>query len=85
MIIDAILDRKDAIQAKEPDRWTVEDLRNVYDQAMFWEFDYLSRAIDGGTEKDVQDALCRYIDEQGYNPRFKRFVKTHTWVPAEIK
>jgi hypothetical protein len=30
--------------------------------------------------KIVKKALCRYIDEQSYNPEIKDFVKTFQWV-----
>ena len=80
MIIDSILDRR-ADNKDGFDKWTVDDLRYVYDEAMEFGFDYLSRAIDGGTEKDVVEALCRYIDENGYRPSIKKYVKSRKWLP----
>ena len=80
MIIDSILDRR-ADNKDGFDKWTVDDLRYVYDEAMSFKFNYLSRAIDGGTNKDIQEALCRYIDENGYRPSIKRYVRTKDWLP----
>lgn len=84
MIIDAILDRR-ADNKEGKDSWTAENLRYVYDEAMFFKFDYLSRAIDGGTEKDVKDALCRYIDENEYRPSIKRYVRSVEWIPKGME
>ena len=80
MIIDSILDRR-ADNKDGFDKWTVDDLRYVYDEAMSFKFDYLASAIDGGTNKDIQEALCRYIDENGYRPSIKRYVRSVEWIP----
>ena len=40
----------------------------------------ISRAMDGGTNKDVQRELCAYIDKNRYNPEIKSFINQFTWV-----
>ena len=84
MIIDEILDRRDEDESGVKAEWTEESLRYVYDEAMEFHFDYLSRAIDGGTEADIRQALCRYIDENGYSPEIKEYVNSVRWLPKGI-
>lgn len=86
MIIDVILDRRAYERKDKIFGWYGEkQFRDLYDYAMSFEFHYLARAIDGGTEKDVKDALCRYIDENGYRPSIKRFVRSVNWIPAGMQ
>lgn len=75
MIIDVILDRKDGVEydAREASKY-------MYDEAVIFEFDYLVRALDSGTNKDVQDALCKYIDKNDYNPDLKDYIRSQIWV-----
>ena len=40
----------------------------------------ISRALDGGTNADVQRELCAYIDREGYNQDIKLFINQFTWV-----
>lgn len=84
MIIDAILDRRDDNRDGN-DRWTEEELRYVYDEATYFGFDYLSRAIDGGEDKDIAEALCRYVDEGKYPPSIKRYVRSKKWLPEGME
>ena len=81
MIIDEILDRRDEEESGEKVEWTEARLRYMYDEAMVFHFDYLSRAIDGGKEADIKRALCRYIDENGYRPEIKEYVNSVEWLP----
>lgn len=76
MIIDLILDRKDGVPY---------DAREFYHGVRGYEdvFDfepYITEAMDYGTNDDVIGALCRYIDEQEYNPKIKDWIKTQIWV-----
>ena len=77
MIVDLILDRKDGhpYRAKE-----------FYDNVMAYEegTDYeRSRALDGGTEKDVKKALCDYIINNDYNPKICNYINKVTWLEDE--
>lgn len=74
MIVDIILDRKDGF------KFGKEQLKDMYDESMMFGFDYLSRALDYGTEEDVKKALCRYIDEQDYNPNIKEYINSVNWL-----
>ena len=84
MIIDAILDRRDAAKDGGFALWTANNVRYIYREAMLFGFSYLSAALDGGTEEQIKDALCRYIDENGYNPAIKDFVRSVRWLPADM-
>lgn len=77
MIIDLILDRKDGVTYSP---------RRLYDEIM----DYcpiwpeiahpIARAMECGTEEDVKRELCRYIDEQEYNPAIKDYINEVNWL-----
>ena len=77
MIIDLILDRKDGHEYKA---------KEFYDNVMAYEegTDYkISRALDGGTEKDVKKALCDYIINNDYNPKICNYINRVTWLEDE--
>ncbi len=74
MIIDKILDTRAGVPYD-----FYEDGRYIYDEAQIFGFDYIIDAFDGGTNKDCQKALCRYIDENNYNPDIKKFVNSFNW------
>lgn len=79
MIVDLILDRKDG----EP-----YDAHDFYVNVMGYEaifgMDFsISRALDIGTNKDVQKALCDYIEDNGYNPDIKNYIISQEWVKEE--
>lgn len=82
MLIDAILDRK-------ADR--VEGIFNYnpkefYDYLMNWDlesYQAVTRAMDEGTNADVQAAMCKYIDIEGYNEHIKEFVNSVDWLTAD--
>lgn len=74
MIIDEILDRK----AGRP-----------YNAKAFYNYcldyfdglgDTITRAMDGGTNGDVQEALCGYILQQDYNPEICDYVRSVNWI-----
>ena len=75
MIIDEILDAKDG-------RYNARDFYEyVSESEAFFNSEWpISRAMDGGTNADVQRELCAYIDANGYNPEIKTFVNGFTWV-----
>lgn len=73
MIVDLILDRKGGHPYKA---------KEFYDDVMAYEegTDYeISRALDGGTEKDVKKALCNYIMTQRYNPKICDYINKVQW------
>jgi hypothetical protein len=74
MIIDKILDKRDGDKVK---------LSDIYNQAMIWEMDYVSRALDSGDENDIKKALCDYIDNNNYNPSIKDFIMKATWLEED--
>lgn len=76
MIIDEILNAKDG-------EWF--DLKNMYDQAMFFGFFDLASAIDGGENKDIQRNLCKYIDSEEYNTELKYFINNFDWLKQQNK
>ncbi len=68
MIIDKICDAMDGDYAPR-------DFYNYVSE------DYpISRAMDSGTNADVQRELCNYIDVNEYNPDIKKFINKFTWV-----
>lgn len=78
MIIDCILDAKE-----DPSSY---DAKEFYGYVMdgFKDFHYIARALDSGTNADVQEALCTYIDSQNYNPEIKSFVNSFDWLRARV-
>ena len=83
MIIDKILDRKD------DEKWAGKDLYNAkefYNECMVYSgifdgaFDYITSAMDYGTEMDVKEALCKYIDDGEYNPDIKNYINSRNWL-----
>lgn len=80
MVIDVILDRKDDEKEGHFDGYSPKDF---YDAMM----DYadmggedIASAMDGGTEEDVKAAICRYIEDYGYNPDICKWVKSVSWL-----
>lgn len=77
MIIDLILDRQDG--AEYSPRWFYDE---VMDYGSIWPeiVHPIARAMDCGTEEDVKRELCRYIDEQEYNPAIKDYINKVNWL-----
>lgn len=74
MIIDQILDRKD---------FNDYTPRNFYSYCMEDGPGYgwnIARAMDSGTNKDVQIELCKYIQGNGYNPQICEYVNSVNWL-----
>lgn len=73
MIIDLILDRKNG---------SPYNAREFYNDVMAYEegSDYkISRALDGGSEKDVKKALCEYVMGE-YNPKICNYINSVSWL-----
>ena len=73
MIIDLIADRADL----EP-----YNAKEFYDAMMAYGGHGIdiARAMDSGTNADVQRELCRYIDEANYHPHFKEYINKTKWI-----
>lgn len=93
MIIDLILDRKDddaqlAQGYTHYRSFTGEILPLAYNPENFYRrvMDYgeigwdITRAMDGGTEADVKNALCEYIIRNEYNPDLCGYIYTRNWL-----
>lgn len=82
MLIDAILDRRydrdEGIYNYDPKRFY--DYINGFG---IGSYNRVARAMDEGTEKDVKQALCDYIDLEEYNPDIKEFVNSVDWLVAD--
>lgn len=78
MIIDAILDRKCGVQYSA---------YKFYDYVRSFEsmkigvdnFD-ITYSMDFLENIDVQNALCKYIDDNDYNPAIKDYVMSVDWI-----
>lgn len=82
MIIDLILDRK---YNEKTTGYDTYDPYEFYREVMSYESIFelprdISSALDYGTEDDVRNALCKYIDDQQYNPDIKNYVNSKTWL-----
>lgn len=79
MIIDLILDRKDEEKINKQDTYNAH---NFY----FYVLQYgeigndITRSMDYGTNKDVQQALCTYINTNGYNPGICDYINSKQWI-----
>lgn len=95
MIIDVILDRKGWYEKYEKEskgggaefeRWYREEkgwwhsAKRIYEHCATFGFDDLARALDGGTDADVKRELCKYIDDNGYNPEIKDYINSVQWI-----
>lgn len=77
MIIDLILDRKCG------ELYNAKDFYNrVFE---YGNAHYIDYAMDYGSEKDVCAALCKYIDENDYNPKIKDYIKSVRWLESDFE
>lgn len=81
MIIDKILDRKDD---DARGRWYEYNARDFYFYLMRGGSEYderISRALDAGTNEDIQRELIIYCVECGYNiPEIIDYIKSVDWL-----
>lgn len=80
MIIDAILDRMDAIEETGQDSYSMDNAKYIYDCAVIFEFNALANALDNGTNEDVQRELCNYIIDCEYNETLCEFINKERWL-----
>lgn len=76
MIIDFILDRMDgcSYDSKEFYDYVTEE-SSVFDFCS-----NIARALDSGTEQDIKEQLCNYIEQENYNPEIKNYVNSVSWL-----
>lgn len=72
MVIDKILDRKDNIEPY--------NAKAFYDAMVQYGADKIALAMDSGEEVDVQNELCAYIIENGYNRDLCVYVRCLNWL-----
>lgn len=78
MIIDLLFDVIDFPNDYRPNDFyrAVMDYRDVFPEVC----DPITRAMDSGTNKDVQNALCDYIRANGYSNIITKFVRSFQWI-----
>lgn len=77
MIIDLILDRKDGAKYSPREFYfAVLEYRDIWPELS----DPITKALDGGTEKDIKRALCDYVLTQGYNPEICDYINRVSWL-----
>ena len=76
MIIDLILDRKDG-EPYDPRRF-YHDVRDYEDVFQFK--NYITMAMDYGTEKEVKTALKRYLYAQEYPLQIGEYIDSVNWL-----
>lgn len=85
MIIDLILDRK----GFEEDGYAVYNPHEFYRHCLSYNVvftgiaDGITRAMDYGTNADVQRELCNYVIENGYNPAICDYINAVDWLGEE--
>lgn len=76
MVIDLILDRKEGFADLNAEY--LEDMKN-------YGFDYIDSAIDTNDDDTIKAALCRYIEENEYNPELKNYINSVNWSVEQAK
>ena len=74
MIIDLILDRKDG-QKYSP--------KKFYNEVMQYSGLYgeeIAAALDGGSNNDIKNALCRYVVDNEYNEDICEYIQSVKWL-----
>lgn len=77
MIIDKILDRYDNEKYGDFEYNAHDFYFDIFDYGRIG--DNITRAMDGGTEEDTQNALAEYITKNEYNPRIIDWVRQRVW------
>ena len=79
MLIDLILDRKDGQPYNARQFYNeVSDYIDVFPSYMD-----VTRAMDSGTEADVQRALCEYVAREEYNPALTAYIRSVQWLTSD--
>lgn len=77
MLIDYILDRRagDKYNAKELYDYC-QYMGSIHGD-LYWN---VARALDAGTNKDIQRELCKYVIKSGYNPDICDYINSVNWL-----
>ena len=77
MLVDIIFDRRDGV-SYSPSKF--EDEVKEYCEA-FPSYTPVYNALIDGSEEDVKEELCRYIDDEWYgNPLIKNYINGVNWL-----
>lgn len=80
MIIDLILDRYNGAAYVTSDFYI-----NVLEYENIFELSHdITIAMDFSTNKEVQQALCKYIDDNNYNANIKAFINAVNWLADDV-
>lgn len=81
MIVDYILDRK-CDEDNGIYEFNARDFYNYVseEESVFGFKPSIARALDCGTNADVQKRLCQYLDNGNYNPAIKDYVNSKNWI-----
>lgn len=79
MITDLILDRKEGSRYNPHDFYMYIGTSPLYGGLS----NPICYAMDYGTNKDVQNALCDYIAKGNYNPEIKHYIRSVNWIEME--
>lgn len=85
MIIDMILNRKGFEEDGVMDYYNPKyfyDMMMAYGEygGSGWD---IARAMDIGSEDDVRKELCKYIDNNHYNPQIKDYINSVEWIKED--
>ena len=79
MIIDLILDRKDNELYIGKDYYNAHDF--YCDVLAYGEIGHnITKAMDYGTNEDVRQALCKYINDNHYSTDICRYINKKEWL-----
>lgn len=76
MIIDVILDRK---HEEEERSQSIYNFRNIRDNIKAYEHDYINKAFETDDNKIIQEALCKYIQNNDYPEEIKDYINSRNW------
>lgn len=77
MLVDYILDRKDGIAYNAKELYDYCQEMGAIHGDLYWN---VARALDAGTNEDIQRELCRYIEKSGYNMSICDYIKSVNWL-----
>jgi len=85
MIIDVILDRKDAEEDGDATSYNPDEaMLDLLDYAITFGYGYVREAIGSGDEEKMKTALVRYVTEEyGDNTDIKEYVRSVDWLPKK--
>lgn len=82
MLIDKILDRK-ADMENGFFRYDTKELYDYLIDSIHPSYHDVARAMDKGSNTEVQAEMCAYIDLEEYNPDIKWFVNSVDWLTSD--